>query len=733
MDPLCHPENKKSVTWIDLSGNPAEANGITANVHKAARVERGEVCGSLADLVFRDPDNFKAGELHENYLYWEEIARRSPFSRQDEVLTWIREKVSLEAFFRHFNGQFKGRNYNSDRPPANTFRNNVSCKPFRRFVQSTLINRVKCGAISVVGKVGVVNPPHIVLPLTVEPTKPRLCHDARYLNLWMCDMPFTLDTIVNLPRYVRKDGYQTVLDDKSGYDHILLTEKSRTFFGIQWGGWYFTYNTLPFGWKISPYVYHTTGLLASNFFRSIRIPCSLYIDDRHNGELQISLDQGEYHSLPNDDVRHRAAAESAVFLVAYHLVRLGYFLGLAKSFLVPQKVVPYLGFLSDSEREVFHLKPEKKANFILFLNEILAHPFIRVKTLQRLAGKCVSFSLAVPAAKLFTREMNRAISTGLMRPDKSVPLTGKLREEVSHWLFLEQWDDPLPWREERHFSIAIATNASNSGWGGHVIAPFKSEVSDYWLGEECQWDIATKEAVAIDKVLNSFAEQFRNARVDAQVDNKVVVSAWNNNSGRSSQLNGALKTLFFTTSRLNVLLHLSYIPSAENPADAPSRYLSAADSKLSDDLWSYVQKEFGGEVGHSVDLMSLDSNAMRDKSGKSLPHFTPFNSPDSSGVNLFAQDLSKHEAIMSRPYVFPPLVLVGPLLRFMERSRIPFTLIVLDIYPRRYWWAIIIGKARKTQKLASVGDVGPLVMPTQNGWVQDRPIAGDLWAFAVNP
>ena len=104
MDPLCHPENKKSVTWIDLSGNPAEANGITANVHKAARVERGEVCGSLADLVFRDPDNFKAGELHENYLYWEEIARRSPFSRQDEVLTWIREKVSLEAFFRHFNG-----------------------------------------------------------------------------------------------------------------------------------------------------------------------------------------------------------------------------------------------------------------------------------------------------------------------------------------------------------------------------------------------------------------------------------------------------------------------------------------------------------------------------------------------------------------------------------------------------------------------------------------------------
>ena len=57
-----------------------------------------------------------------------------------------------------------------------------------------------------------VDPPFIVLPLTVEPTKPRLCHDARYLNLWMRDMPFSLDKLIDLPRYVGKDTYQTVLD-----------------------------------------------------------------------------------------------------------------------------------------------------------------------------------------------------------------------------------------------------------------------------------------------------------------------------------------------------------------------------------------------------------------------------------------------------------------------------------------------------------------------------------------
>ena len=251
--------------------------------------------------------------------------------------------------------------------------------------------------------------------------------------------------------------------------------------------WYFTHNTLPFGWKISPYVYHTTGLLASNFFRSIGIPCSLYIDDRHNGELQVPLDKGEYYTIDNDDARHRALAESAVFLVAYHLVRLGYFLGLAKSVLVPSQTVPYLGFLSDSAQEVFHLKPEKRQRILALVKDVLKKPFVTVKTLQRLAGKCVSFSLVVPAAKLFTREMNAAISKGQRinaNHTKPLPLTGKLRDEIEHWLFLEGCNDPLPWREERHVRVMIATDASNSGWGGSILAPVSNQVSDYWTEDQ---------------------------------------------------------------------------------------------------------------------------------------------------------------------------------------------------------------------------------------------------------
>ena len=60
--------------------------------------------------------------------------------------------------------------------------------------------------------------------------------------------------------------------------------------------------------------------------------------------------------------------------------------------------------------EVFHLIPEKKHKFVTLVQETLQSTYVSVKTLQRLVGKCTSFSQAVPGARLFTREMNAAIS-----------------------------------------------------------------------------------------------------------------------------------------------------------------------------------------------------------------------------------------------------------------------------------------------------------------------------------
>ena len=130
--------------------------------------------------------------------------------------------------------------------------------------------------------------------------------------------------------------------------------------------------------------------------------------------------------------------------------------------------------------------------------------------------------------------------------------------------------------------------------------------------------------------------------------------------------------------------------------------------------------------------MALDSNAMTDQDGDLLPHFTPYPSPQSCGVNIFAQDLSSGAPFLKHPYVFPPLTLVGPVLRFLNVHQRPCTFVVLDVYPKKYWWPLIQSCASKSCRLAIKGEVGALLSPSKQGWTPYQGILGDLWAFAVH-
>ena len=131
-----------------------------------------------------------------------------------------------------------------------------------------------------------------------------------------------------------------------------------------------------------------------------------------------------------------------------------------------------------------------------------------------------------------------------------------------------------------------------------------------------------------------------------------------------------MKKLFFTTLQFNISLHFSYIPSGEKLADAPCRWLSIMNSRLSDSLGQIVQREFGGPDSHTCDIMGLYSNAII-YFGDHLPHFTPCWRPNSSGVNVFAQDLSSQRQILQRPFfVFLNLI-------YQE----PCTIIVIYVYP----------------------------------------------------
>ena len=283
-------------------------------------VLNGSNAADVSMLAFRDPDAFMAGNIHTNLPSWQRIAAVAPYDRAQEVLEWIEYRVDVHQFFLLFKGDYKGHSSNSDLPPHRVFYNSISCKRVVTFISRTILDRLATRAISVWRRVGEVEPPHLVMPLTVEPTKPRLCNDNRSLNLWVKDTPFTLDSISSLPRYVSPSSFQSVCDDKSSYDHLFLSPPSRSYFGFQWAGWYFVSNTIPFGWKSSAFIYHSIDLLTSHYFRSQSIPCSLYIDDRHRGELNLPILTPTYALFTSDRARSFALASSASFIVCLTLV-----------------------------------------------------------------------------------------------------------------------------------------------------------------------------------------------------------------------------------------------------------------------------------------------------------------------------------------------------------------------------------------------------------------------------
>ena len=234
-------------------------------------VSSGQVLASQKEVIFRDPSSFIPSELHNHYHEWETIA---PIGEADEVLSFIRNGVDVWTYFQPYKGKFAGQDYDSACPPPREFPNSPSCEKFKEFVNATIKERVRTGSLIFRGFISQVQPPHLVMPITVEPTTPRMCHNERFLNLWIHDHPFSLDYLSDLPRYVGCGHFQTVCDDKSGYDHLMLTPSSRTMFGLCWDGCYFVYAALPFGWKASAYVYHSTGLVAASYIRTLKVPCS---------------------------------------------------------------------------------------------------------------------------------------------------------------------------------------------------------------------------------------------------------------------------------------------------------------------------------------------------------------------------------------------------------------------------------------------------------------------------
>ncbi|CAC5361180.1 unnamed protein product [Mytilus coruscus] len=314
--------------------------------------------------------------------------------------------------------------------------------------------------------------------------------------------------------------------------------------------------------------------------------------------------------------------------------------------------------------------------------------FITETVMERLKNGSIGCigKVAVLAAKLYTRETNNAISLGI-RKQTSIPMTKDLKDEIINWRFLDSWTGKLEWKKERHLVVNIYTDASMYKWGGYLkINDREHKSHDSWAQEMLSLPIMVLEAKALLNVFRSIREDIKGSRVDANVDNQALI------------------------------------------ADEPSRKLSKSDATLDNETWYKIQEYFGGNTGHTIDLMALDSNSMTDRNGGILKHFTPCFSPLSAGVNLFAQTVDTNENC----YVFPPFALLLPVLSFIRENMLNCTVILRVDGVIAAWVPTYYEFIQDAFVVGNKGQRGVLKYPTKKGYVQDGfGLPENLWAIRI--
>ena len=199
--------NRKNIGWCTYEGGGGggSSSAIQNPLSLISEVKLGTLKASTDDVVFRDPSFFVAGESTTILSFGKKILQ--DFHKRDEVLRYILQGVSVHDFFKHFKGQFKGKEYDSLLPPKIFFKNNKICSEHEDFISATILERTANGSMSIWDKVADCEPPHLVMPLTIEPLKPRMCHDERFLNLWVDTPHVSFDKIMDIPRYVAPNHY----------------------------------------------------------------------------------------------------------------------------------------------------------------------------------------------------------------------------------------------------------------------------------------------------------------------------------------------------------------------------------------------------------------------------------------------------------------------------------------------------------------------------------------------
>lgn len=360
--------------------------------------------------------------------------------------------------------------------------------------------------------------------------KQRFVIDARYQNQFIDDRRFKYERLADLAPQLREGDQLISSDVKDAYHHVQLRKADQTYFAFRCMGRVFKCLTMPFGLKVAPFVWTKLCRPVVQALRREGFRVVAYVDE-FGGGVPTRQQGGA--------TKKEAAA--AGIRVQRLFQSLGLYLHPSEGEWSGTTCLPLLGFLVDTERRLFFLRPDRTTKVMGMAGGLLAgakthRRWVRHSALRSFCGTAVSTNLAVPEARYRLRSLYTVMRDHRDCCSNRVRLGRQAMTDLQWWNGLTAraeagralWSAPA--------DVTMTADASRIGWGAtwDGLVPARR----YHTADRADFHINLLELGAVRLGLLSFVDFLRSPStiIRLRTDSRVAMEVINSGSSTSPPL-----------------------------------------------------------------------------------------------------------------------------------------------------------------------------------------------------